>query len=1467
MALSQALPPTFSLTRLQARARALAPSVVLPLILLAALALRLYGIDWDDGHLFHADERDLLTRVDALELPPASDLGLLLDADESPWNPRWFNYGSLPLYLLKGVQLGLAPVMDLDLFDLRLPGRAISALADVATVLVVYLLALRLGSGQALRLGPGQALRLGSGQAPARADRRVALLAAALTTLAVLHIQLSHFYAVDTLLTLFVLLSLYSLVRVAQGGGQRWWVAAGLSVGLALATKASAAPLLAPLVLAVLLVAWRQVALQEATLPREQRWKSFRIALGNPVRGLALALAAGLLALLVTQPYAFLDWGRFWGDFAEQREMVQRIRDYPFTRQYADTLPYLYQLQQMSLFGLGLPVGVMAWGGLLFAMGRGLLRRPSAELLLLAWVVPYLLIVGAFPVKFLRYLLPVTPLLLLFGAQMLVAALDWARKHRRTLEPWVRVGILLVVASAALYALAYSSIYSRPHPAVRAAEWLDAQGLPRETVVLREHWDDSIPGLGRYQVRELPLYNPDGPGKTKLVADRLTGGDYITLYSSRLYGSIPRLPQRYPQSSRYYELLLREELGYRLVHTETSYPSLPGVAFTNDTFSRPGLPVPQALAAERPAPFTVDLGYADDSFVVFDHPKVLIFQNVERLSQEQLKLLLSGEEEEPRYDLLLMPADEWAAQQGGGTWREIMPPEGLGARLPFPVWLLAVYGVSLAALPLTLTIFRFLPDRGYLLAKPLGLLLVAYTPWLLASLKWVAFSRGSVLVGLALLATLSSWVAVRHREELWGFVRQRWRLLLVGEALFLGAFLAFTLVRMGNPDLWQTWYGGEKPFDMAYLNGVVRSTFMPPYDPWFAGGAINYYYLGYFLVAALIKLTAIPSAIAYNLAVPLFFAMTVGVAFSLGYNLAEGARRALPQERRSRVPPWSPLVAAFGAVLLVAVLGNLNGAVQLVQGAWGSLAHGESFPAFDYWRSSRMMPPDPPGWEITEFPFFSFLFADLHPQMMAIPMALLVLALALNTAVAASNRAHVPAFALTLGALALVVGALWPMNAWDLPTYLAVTVAALAGGEYLRRGRSDLPWLGRWLGLSLGVILLGALFWLPYHLRLEGPLDSLVASPVQTPLRQYLAIHGLLLFLALSLMLALGWVTARRGLAGLGGRLSAATLRPRDWVIGGLALLLLTMLLSLAALGYVTVAFLALLLLPILFLAWRGLAGSSPEAPETPGLPYSLFPLLLVGLALAIGIAVDLVVVGRDIERLNTVFKLYLHGWVLLAVAGSYTLWRLGFVEGLFRGIRLRKGVWLAGLALLVLGAGVFPVLGTRDRLAERFQTLPLTLDGTAFMAEAVYPDANGAIVLAPDQAAIRWLQEQVEGSPVILEAVTPEYRWGGRVSTYTGLPTVLGWRFHEAYRRCGLDPCPAVDTRKDDVARIYSTADPGEALGLLEEYGVTYIFLGENERLYYPGQGLDKFAVMAAAGRLAVAYQAGGVTIYRLPG
>ena len=214
---------------------------------------------------------------------------------------------------------------------------------------------------------------------------------------------------------------------------------------------------------------------------------------------------------------------------------------------------------------------------------------------------------------------------------------------------------------------------------------MEAQELPADTVVLREHWDDSIPYLGGYDVRELPLYNPDGPEKTELLSRELAEGDYMVLYSSRLYGSIARLPDRYPVSSRYYSLLMGGELGYELVHFEANHPSLPGLALVNDTFSRPDLPTPEPLAAHRPAFATFNLGHADDSFVVFDHPLVLVFRNTGGLPAGAIQALLhtpagTGSD----FDPLIAPADEWAVQRAGGHVAGDRAAGRPGRTLPLP---------------------------------------------------------------------------------------------------------------------------------------------------------------------------------------------------------------------------------------------------------------------------------------------------------------------------------------------------------------------------------------------------------------------------------------------------------------------------------------------------------------------------------------------------------------------------------------------------------------------------------------------------------------------------------------------------------------------------------------------------------------------------------------------------------------
>ena len=1540
-----------------ARIKNISPGWLLPLILAVALGLRLYGIGWDQGFGFHPDERSIYMRADCMfqvltEAPgysesscfsenPEMESGIpgpatFFDADKSPLNPHWFPLGSILIYLMVGIRAIFEPFMDLgSLLSMGYIGRSLMALADVGTVFIVY------------HLGKWVY------------GIRVGLLASALVALAVIHIQISHFYRPEPLLVFFLMASFWFMLRVMERRRLKDSVLLGLFVGLTFATKVSVLPLLLPL---LLVYGFRLFTTPEGTwttpTPQENARLRVHVLLGG---------AVAVAAFLVTTPYAVLDLGNFIGDITYQASNVVRTAGkVPFTVQYIDSTPFLYELSQTSLWALGLPLGVVAWGGLLFTIFRvakkGPLRR--AEILFVAWVVPNFIMLGIFEVKFLRYIFPLMPFLILMGSGMLFRGLDLARslplpvvpvnagamRAKRVLvvyAPHATIGVIvLVVAATAFYALSFERVYSRDHTVIQASRWINENVPPNSTIVTDNHWDEGIPDIHRYRVRQIPIYEEESLDKVDTIAGHLSQGQYLVFYSNRTYGSVARLPERYPLSSRYYRLLFSQKLGYTLERAFTSYPEFLGVAFVDDTFGRAGVAEPESLKGVSPAPVSLNLGYADENVINYDHPKVLVFRNTDGLSRSQLYDLLTQRPpiEEPELGLMLSP-DQKAAQREGGTWSDIIKRGSWTNSFPVLAWLLLVEIIYLAALPLATFLFRPLPDRGIVLAKILGILGVSYVAWLLASIGWMSFSRSSVLVGILVVAFLSGLVLTTRWREFREFIGRNWRLLAIGELVFLAAFLSFVAIRMANPDLWEPWLGGEKPMDLAYLNAVLRSDYMPPFDPWFAGGYLNYYYWGQFIVAAMIKATGILPTVAYNLAVPLMFALTVTGAYSLVYNITAGIRlrpatglefslpwwegvrgrgssppsqpspiegeggspthlgreleggEASPQlstKHGGRSPAghwrrwvhsvsWGPVAAGLLAGLFVAVMGNLDGLVQLVQGAWKSGVQSEAFPAFDFWRSSRMLPqledvtpsaltfwlPDSPysgadiGHHITEFPFFTFLFADLHAHMMAIPFTLLAIGLALSLMV--GLRAGIRWWLIpTTTALALVVGSLWAINSWDYPTYALLAVLLIGAGVYFGRGK-PLQRLGIFIALGVGTVVLSILAFLPFHLNYHPFPTGLDVSKWQTPITHYLGIYGLFLFLIVTFLIHL----SRRRLKDLLGSLvprpaafwdaPVATLNgikgiPWAVMVGALGVVVI---IYLAAAGYWTAALLTLIL-GFTLLAVREVLSGRGE-----GAPHALLPLVLIALALLIGIGVEFVRVTDDIGRMNTLFKYYLEAWVLFASASAYILWYLAS-SGAFRlrGMSLMRGAWLAGLAVLLIASFIYPVLGTRSRLANRFDTNLFSLDGADYMKTAVYDREGPDIELRWDYDAIIWLQEKVKGSPVVLEAHNEQYSWSSRISDYTGLPTVLGWPWHQTQQRMKYNY--AVGRRSSEVKEIYSTLDVERALELLRFHEVEYVVVGQLEEAYYPATGLGKFDRMARDGLAKLVYQNEGTKIYQ---
>ena len=1480
------------------------PFFVLAAILAVALALRIHGIDWDGGFAYHPDERDIYMRSNCMyqlltDSPHASTCGYVadnpqaesglsglryfFDAERSPLNPHWFPLGSILIYLMVLVRSVVELFTDIGGLDMRFAGRTLSALADIGSVLMVFLLGRRMYG------------------------RNVGLLAAGLTALAVVHVQHSHFYRPETFTVLLTLASIWATLRMVEKRRLRDSVLLGVIVGLALAPKVNVLPLLAPLALG-----YGYRILDEA----EGRWDEITPEMLQKVAG--HAILAGVVAIavfFVTTPYAFIDIGAFVSDVMLQTRMARNAGLFPFTVQYVETPAFLYQMRQTIVWGLGVPLGVVAWLAIPFTMIVAVIdrRHLRADLILLIWVVPSLLFLESFEVRFLRYLFPLMPVMILLASRMMLWNLERAGdpvrrlkesaqetlsgiRKRRLLLPAANTVLFLsliiglpvfVVGSTAFYSLAFQRVYANEHPATQASRWI-LQEVPKTSrLVFDNHWDEFLPGLYGYSSWQFPLYERDSQNKMRDLARNLARSDYLLFYSARPYASAARDPERFPYSNNYYHLLFAGELGYKLHREFTNYPSLGGVVFRDEALRQSGLHSPTPEVNPVDANFTLDFGYADDNVSGYDHPRVLVFRNAERLSEQTLRSMLAptvrpGATDDE--DALMLTPEALEKQRSGGTFSDIVDREGWTNAVPVLAWLLVVELIFLLTLPLAFFVFRPLSDRGFLLARVFGLLAVCWVAWMAVSLGWLDFSRGAVYLGMGVVTVLSGVVLWTKYREIWDFVRQRWRFLLFCEGLFLFAFLAFVAIRYLNPDLWHPYRGGEKPMELAYFTAVFRSTTMPPFDPWFAGGYLNYYYWGYFVVACVNRVAAILPTTAFNLAVPLFFALTITGAFSLGYNLAAGVMRSgrrrlhgsevvegFLSSNGGRLAP--PIACGIAAAAFTAVIGNLDGIVQILQGTWTVLAQDGLWPGFDFWRSSRMIPPleafDPSplafwvpdriagdagaSWHITEFPFFTFLFADLHAHMMVIPFTLLALSLGLAL-LAGLRSGSWPWTVGTGAALALALGALWAINSWDYPAYVILMLGLLGMAAFFMRAS-----LGRkfwnFAVMGAGILVLSVLVFWPFHQYYETFNNGLDPSRWRTPVDRFLGIHGLFLFIIATYLIASTWGDLKD---------LVRTSWSSEEVLAGMGWLRLVVVLIvlaglfLAVMGYWNAVLVTGFLVLVVVGGWRVL-----RIPE-PSRPYEGLVMAMLAMAALIVIGVDFVTVEGDIGRMNTLFKYYLEVWVFLAIAAAYALWRL-FPVGLALEALRRPGiatVWLAVLILLMASSLIYTFLGTRDRVDDRFLDLPASLDGTAYMSNTQHWERGEYFPLKWDLQAIHWLQSNAEGSPVVLEAHMEQYRWGGRIANYTGLPTVLGWPWHQIQQRHGYRD--QIGVRADHIRQAYETTDVNLALDLMERYEVSFVVVGDLERLNYSERGLAKFDEMAEAGLLSKVYANEKTAIFR---
>lgn len=870
-------------------------------------------------------------------------------------------------------------------------------------------------------------------------------------------------------------------------------------------------------------------------------------------------------------------------------------------------------------------------------------------------------------------------------------------------------------------------------------------------------------------------------------------------------------------------------------------------------------------------------------------------------------------------------------------------------------WWLVASLLGLLAFPLTYRIFHRLPDRGWAFARPLGLLGASYVLWLGASIDLIPNNLGGAVGALVVVGGLSYWAFRGKRREITAWIRSNRRTLVGMEVLFGVSYLVWAFVRANNPEIQFT----EKPMELAFLNGILRSESFPPLDPWLSGYGISYYYFGYVIIALLTQLTGSSAAVSFNLANAMWFAMVAVASYSILYNLLAAKGR--------RPNAFVPLLAP----LFVLVAGNLEGFLDVLHARhvfWQQLPNGELQSSFWQWLDIKQLSeppisdvrwiPDRHLWwwrasrvvrdvnlvgadieVIDEFPFFSFLLADNHPHLLAIPYALMTVAFALQvflygergevrlmesslsrqrliriawvigaivlslillrgilrvtgsqglSVLEAIQRASVEVLLAVIGMALLSVfllvligvlpvslrreefafaaflfGSLAFLNTWDSPIYLALLLGTLA---WASRREQFKDWAPRivYTGLSLGAAAI--LLYLPWYPSFASQAGGIVANLMfPTKIQQFLVMFGVSFIPIAAWLIWRGW--GRRGR------------RDLIWKVGlGIPLLMLIFAILFGLTNYLTLTGNPILLEEAL----RGLGASGSTLQEglrsalEEGLKRRLFfsgTALVLGLMIGVStwllvtadnntaeeksdnvwpFAILLIGVGallvltpefvylRDLfgTRMNTVFKFYFSAWILWGLAAAFAcveLWPANF--------RFPELAKVLIFVPLILGL-TYPLLATVTKTNGFNPPGGRTLDGSAYLAGQS----------AGDYDAIRWVNETLPKG-VIAEAIGGSYSQYARVSTHTGLPTVLGWGGHEVQWRGDAE---LQGSRQGDIQRLYETTSWPEAAELLDKYGIDYVYVGPLELSTYLRLNESKFETF-----MDKIYDNGAVRIY----
>lgn len=809
----------------------------------------------------------------------------------------------------------------------------------------------------------------------------------------------------------------------------------------------------------------------------------------------------------------------------------------------------------------------------------------------------------------------------------------------------------------------------------------------------------------------------------------------------------------------------------------------------------------------------------------------------------------------------------------------------------FIKWLLFISFLGWLVFPIIFHYFNKSVERGFSITKIFGLLLWGYVYWIGNSFRLIPNNQLGAIFTLNLLFLISLWFFQKNKHKITDWLKNNLKIIVFYEIVYLLSFLAWIIVRAANPEI----IGTEKPMELAFINGIHQSPNFPPHDPWLSGFAISYYYFGYLMVSNLMLLFGTSSGVAFNLAIALWFSLifvgSAGIILNLIYKKIINPTNKQDSRRKIIQPLLSSLITPF----FILIVSNLVGYFEMLHARgvfWNLDAQGNQHSIFWkwldiyelnqppslisswipnrqggtwWWRASRVLQDYTLTGQsreiIDEFPFFTFLLADLHPHLLAMPFVLMAIYICVYLFVLDTkiidrffqNKQILfdPFFSL----FALVFGSLIFINTWDFPIYFFLFMFCL----FIARSNQNIKFI-ECLKQTFTIFLkfggLCLFLYIPFLLSLSSQAGGFLPSLIfktravhylvmffpfliilvvylsqnwnrvfsQQLLKNFLIIIFVVIILLL-LSLVYTYIVAGSGeifnrlFGALGfepfvtNALKDQTQRAFLNIYGANSI---TELVAETIRQYASypglnifLVFLISISLTVIFFKYHSVKTSSAQFSRE-----EILVFILLFLAAVLSLVPEFFYLKDQFGwRMNTIFKFYFQVWILLSIVCSYFM-----ITIIFHKQKSKKIFGLLIITPSILMSLVYPLFALRSKTND-FKNIDLRLDGNLYLEE-FYP---------LEYAGIMFVNQLPYG--VIAEAVGGSYTNYGRVSRITGYPTVLGWPGHEIQWRGGMEE---IGNREEEIKILYSSNNWDQASEIIAKYNIDYIFISDLERISY---------------------------------